>query len=285
MTRSACLVFVVLTAGLTACAGGTVAPLTADTHSSSALLRRDAAPTPTPSAVVPGQSVGEQFGPGGNNGPKVDHISWTLTVNSYPFPKAYYYFALEYYWQDGIHTGYFGLQPNGNLIAGGTGPIVGFGEFGSGPAPLAGSSPNCTNTIDGGPGLGCQASYPWSLGHKYKFDLELLLTNGTQEAWGAWVTDTNTSKVTFVAWWSTPESWGYLNQTTVVFDEYYVQVASCAAWPYASAQMDVPTTYYQGTAYAQEPNGTPNVGGNCPSDASGTKDATGILAQTGLGTK
>src|SRR5271156_1378696 len=281
MTRSLVPLCFALSVGLTACGGGTVAPVMTDTRSAGA-VRRDA-PTPTPSPVVPGQSVGEQFGPGGNNGPPVDHIRWTLTVNSFPYPQAYYYWANEYYWQDGIHTGYYGLQPNGNLLAGGTGPIVGFGEFGSGPVAIPPSK--CTTTIDGGPGLGCQLSYPWSVGHKYQFDLTMVSNNGTIEVWTANITDTKTGASSRVAAWTTPSSWGYLNQTTVVFDEYYTQVASCAVWPYASAQMDVPTTYYQGVAYAKEPNGTPNVGGNCPSYASATRNSTGFVAQTGLGTR
>ena len=57
---------------------------------------------------------------------------------------------------------------------------------------------------------------------------------------GAWIIDTSTEQETFIGKIKVPGSWQWLDDSSVVWVEYYGQVNNCSSIPYAKALFEQP---------------------------------------------
>jgi len=236
--------------------------------------------TAASNGFVPGHEVDIQFGPGGA-GPDRDHASWTVAVQRLDDSKAAYYWAVMLYFQHAPKDAgaYAGLQPNGNRIGGGTGPLALFNVFGPNTARVSGE---CESGADGGEGQSCRMPYAWTVGRTYRFDVALVSRDARDETWGGTVTDTLAHTRTPIAQWKVPVSWGMLNTTSVVFAEYYDDVDSCDSQPYARALMSAPVLSVGGAPFPAEAAGAPDLPSKCNAHVRVIRTGSGYLIDTGV---
>jgi hypothetical protein len=230
--------------------------------------------------LVPGHEVDIQFGPGGA-GPDRDHTSWTVAVQRLDDPKAAYYWAVMLYFQHAPKDAgaYAGLQPNGNRIGGGTGPLALFSVFGPDTTRVSGE---CESGADEGEGQSCRMPYKWSVGRTYRFDVSLVSRDARNATWVGTVTDTLARTKATIAQWKIPVAWGMLSTTTVVFAEYYDEVDSCDSQPYAIALFGAPVAYDGGAPFPPEPANTPDLPSKCNAHVRVIRSGSGYLLTTGV---
>jgi hypothetical protein len=174
---------------------------------------------------------------------------------------------------------YAGLQPNGNRIGGGMGPLALFSVFGPDTARLSGE---CESGADGGEGQSCRMPYAWSTGRAYRFDVTFVSRDARTETWAGTVTDTLARTKTTIAQWKVPVAWGMLDNTSIVFAEYYDGVDSCDSQPYASALLTAPFMSHGGAAFPPESYGTPDRPSTCNAHVRVTRTGNGYLIDTGV---
>jgi len=79
-------------------------------------------------------------------------------------------------------------------------------------------------------------------GHTYCLRIEACgVDEQENEWWGAWIVDTSTSQETLIGKIKVPSSWQRLDDSSVVWVEYYGQVNGCNSIPYAKARFEQPT--------------------------------------------
>lgn len=127
-----------------------------------------------------------------------------------------YYYATEMFFANG-QVGYLGWQPRGGQYQ----QHLTFSAFGSG--PYSDDTDRCSGGADGGSGVSCASSYPWKFGQNYTITMERTSNNPEDgsNTWTGSIRDDVTGESTYIARYTTPESYGLLKGVSLSFDEYY----------------------------------------------------------------
>ena len=147
-------------------------------------------------------------------------VAVTMTVTADPGVASSYYWS-HFFQLEGSRDGeenerqaYMGLQTSG----GGARAVI----FSAWNAIEAGAG--CETFGGEGIGYKCHRAYPWVAGHAYRFEARAI----GHDWWRGTVTDTSTGVATVIGQIRMPRGAGRA-VTSVLFDEHYREVASCAA--------------------------------------------------------
>ena len=172
-----------------------------------------------------------------------DSFDITLRIIHDPGPRSAYFWAHQFRFVDG-DGGYIGLQTNGYMQGRWVGKMAIFSIWNA-TAAIPGPRAECERFSGEGRGWSCRMRYPWKEGHSYRLRLWMCgnCVGETDPAWdwlGAWILDETTGEEVNLGFIRVPSSWHWLALTSCVWVEYYGQVESCDAIPYAVAEFSRP---------------------------------------------
>ena len=163
-----------------------------------------------------------------------------LIIDVEPGEQSAYYWAHQFGFKNG-DGGYMGLQTNGFMQGEWIGKMAIFSIWEALEAE-PGFGASCEEFAGEGEGWSCRIKYNWVEGHTYNLRTWVLdLDAQGNEWWGAWIIDTSTSLETYIGKIKVPGSWQLLDDSSVVWVEYYGQLNGCASTPYAKARFEQPT--------------------------------------------
>ena len=164
-----------------------------------------------------------------------------LTIDLDPGVQSYYYWAHQFDFKNG-DGGYMGLQTNGYMQGGWVGKMALFSIWNA-LATEPGPGASCNYFTGEGEGWSCQIKYNWVEGRTYCLRIEACgIDEQENEWWGAWIIDTSTGQETLIGKIKVSSSWQWLDDSSVVWVEYYGQVNGCNSLkPYAKARFEQPT--------------------------------------------
>lgn len=202
-----------------------------------------------------------------------------LTIDVDPGVQSAYYWAHQFGFKNG-DDGYMGLQTNGFMQGEWVGKMAIFSiwdalEAEPGPGALS------EEFTGEGEGWSCRIKYNWAEGHTYCLRIwEICCAEQPWEDkwWGAWIIDTSTGQETFIGKIKVPGSWQWLDNSSVVWVEYYGQVNGCNSIPYAKARFEQPTAD-NGSFIPQ--NLTSDLGTTCPNASIILLENQGVIFETG----
>lgn len=143
-----------------------------------------------------------------------------------PGATSYYYWSYFFSFANSTSSnsryGYTGLQTVGN------GKVAIFSIWNA----LAAQGSNCTPFGGEGIGYHCYVNLNFVRGHTYHFRVWRLSSDNTGDWWGSFVSDTADNIETAIGFIKSPPNSGLITQSNI-FVEYYQNVMSCAAMPYA----------------------------------------------------
>jgi hypothetical protein len=152
-----------------------------------------------------------------------------MTILSDPGPTSTYYWSHFFVFANSdsswSRAGYTGLQTVGN------GKKAIFSIWNG----LAASGQTCQPFSGEGVGYQCFIDYDFAVGHTYRLRIWQLASDSTGVWWGGFVSDTATNAETVIGYIKTPSDSGLI-KTSFLFDEYFTNVSSCAAMPYAKVE-------------------------------------------------
>ncbi|PKP58969.1 hypothetical protein CVT91_07575 [Candidatus Atribacteria bacterium HGW-Atribacteria-1] len=202
-----------------------------------------------------------------------------LTIDVSPGIQSAYYWAHQFHFSQG-GGGYIGLQTNGSIQAQQVGKMAIFSIWNALEAE-PGDGATCEYFTGEGEGWSCRIPYNWVEGRTYRLRIwELCCAHKPweDEWWGAWITDTFSDKETFIGKIKVPSSWQWLDNSSVVWVEYYGQVNDCDSIPYAKARFEQPTAD-DGSFMPQEL--TPVIGTTCTNAKITLLENQGVIFETG----
>jgi len=164
-----------------------------------------------------------------------------LTIDVDPGTQSAYYWAHQFRFKNG-DGGYMGLQTNGFMQGEWVGKMAIFSIWHALEAE-PGPGASCEWFTGEDEGWSCRIKYNWVEGRTYCLRIwELCCAEKPEENewWGAWIIDTSTSQETYIGKIEVPGSWQWLDDSSVVWVEYYGQVNDCASIPYAKARFEQP---------------------------------------------
>jgi len=201
-----------------------------------------------------------------------------LTIDVDPGVQSAYYWAHQFGFKNG-NSGYMGLQTNGFMQGEWVGKMAIFSiweALEADPGPGA----SCEEFTGEGEDWSCRIKYNWVEGHTYCLRIKEVLDVDTQENewWGAWIIDTSTSQETLIGKIKVPNPWQWLDDSSVVWVEYYGQVNGCASTPYSKARFEQPT--------ADDGNFSPQkltsiIGTTCTNASVTLLENKGVMFETG----
>jgi hypothetical protein len=163
-----------------------------------------------------------------------------LTIDVDPGVQSAYYWAHQFGFKNG-DGGYMGLQTNGFMQGEWVGKMAIFSIW-EALAAEPGPGASCEEFTGEGEGWSCRIPYNWVEGRTYCLRIWVLGVDAQEnEWWGAWIIDTSTNQETYIGKIKVPGSWQWLDDSSVVWVEYYGQVNDCASTSYAKASFEQPT--------------------------------------------
>lgn len=153
-------------------------------------------------------------------------------------------------------------------------------KFSSFIAETKSSDPNCTDGIDGGPGLDCIVSFDGVYGHTY----DLTVAQDGTDTWTGSALDTTTGISTHIGTYTLPKGSGKLGNAEAGFVEYFTHSESCLSMPAVDVVFGAPRSTDAGGL-----SGSTQLGDYQPEDANcpdpytyaSTGDSTRIIRNTG----
>lgn len=207
-----------------------------------------------------------------------DDFEISLTVDVDPGNQATYYWAHQFGFRDG-DGGYMGLQTKGYKQGKCVGKMTIFSIWDALDAE-PGPGASCEEFGGEGEGWSCRKKLNWIKGNTYNLSIRLEGVDLEQNKWwGAYIVDTTASNETFLGKIKVPASWKGLDNSSVIWVEYYGKVSDCNSIPYAEARFEQPKAN-NGTQIPQKL--TIEEGTTCPNAASAIPlEDKGILFMTG----
>jgi len=200
-----------------------------------------------------------------------------LTIDVDPGIQSAYYWAHQFGFKNG-DGGYMGLQTNGHMQGEWVGKMAIFSIWDAleaEPGPGA-SSEEFTGE---GEGWSCRIKYNWVEGHTYCLRIEACgVDEQEKEWWRAWIIDTSTIQETLIGKIKVPNSWQWLDDSSVIWVEYYGQVNGCNSIPYAKARFEQPTA--DNVSFTPQKL-TPVIGTTCTNASITLLDNNGVTFETG----
>ncbi|WP_327358676.1 hypothetical protein [Streptomyces sp. NBC_01304] len=219
--------------------------------------------SPAAAALTPSHLVNAYTTIQGAPSQGLSSITYPIRVDSQPNASGYF-FAQSFFFKGGQQA-YTGLQPRPG------GGRAYFSVFGEGAST---ADANCAPGADGGPGVTCSTSYPYTVGRTY----HLTVRGAGGSKWEGVVTDTVTGSTTHIGSWTISSGQGLLDTFSIQFTEYYLSVANCDALPHAQAFFANPKG--NGGAYTG-PFSSGLTLGTCKSKAGYTISGSGLTTVTG----
>jgi len=192
--------------------------------------------------------------------------------------QSAYYWAHQFGFKNG-DGGYIGLQTNGFMQGEWIGKMAIFSIWDALEAEPGDPGSSCEVFTGEGEGWSCRIKYNWVEGHTYCLRIEAYgVDEQENEWWGAWIIDTSTSQETLIGKIKVPDSWQWLDDSSVVWVEYYGQVNGCGSTPYAKARFEQPTAD-DGSIIPQDL--TSVMGTTCPNTQITFLENQGVAFETG----
>lgn len=217
-------------------------------------------------AIVPGGLVSNQ-----NNGTgTATWLETTITVEEAPPENSSYFWAQQFYnTATADHDGYFGIQTGGNIDGNYVGKIFVFSMWN---ATAAEAAPGSTAQPFGGEGVGFSIRRPvdWQEGVAYKFRVE---KDGTLW-WKAWYSEAGGEMVYLGRIQITEDV--QISSVGVAFTEYYSDLPSCEALPYARTFF---SDFLVGGVLLTPNDAAPY--GRCPAQGKGFLQGNGAVHEIG----
>lgn len=200
-----------------------------------------------------------------------------LTIDIDPGIQSSYYWAHQFHFKNG-DGGYMGLQTNGYMQGTWVGKMAIFSLWDALEAE-PGPGASCERFTGEGEGWSCRKKYNWVEGHIYGLRIKAGDVDEQQnEWWGAWIIDASTKEETFLGRIKVPASWQRLDNSSVVWVEYYGKVIECNSIPYAEARFEQPTAN-DGGYFPKDL--TTVIGTTCPNANITHLGNKGIIFKTG----
>lgn len=190
-------------------------------------------------AIVPGGlAAGHQYAAGG---PSASHMTVTISVDVDPGISSYFW--AQQFWLDTAvdHGGYFGIQGNGVTGGQAVGKMLIFSVWNASGA-VADPGASAATFGNEGTGWSIHRSYAWQSGEAYTFTLEKVGLGG----WHVFVTGPAGEHIG-LGRIDIPED-THIRTGFANFTEYYGDLSSCSALPYAQATFSNLT--YEGASVA-----------------------------------
>ncbi|MBA7587483.1 hypothetical protein ES708_29513 [subsurface metagenome] len=200
-----------------------------------------------------------------------------LTIDVDPGIQSAYYWAHQFAFKNG-EVGYMGLQTNGWMQGESVGKMAIFSIWDALEAE-PGPGASCEWFTGEGEGWSCRIKYNWVDGHTYCLRVEVYgIDEQENEWWEAWIIDTSTIQETLIGKIKVPNSWQWLDDSSVVWVEYYGQVNGCASTPYAKARFEQPTA--DNVSFTPQKL-TPVIGTTCTNASITLLGNQGVAFETG----
>jgi len=202
-----------------------------------------------------------------------------LTIDVDPGVQSAYYWAHQFSFKNG-DGGYMGLQTNGHMQGEWVGKMAIFSIWEALEAE-PGPGASCESFTGEGKGRSCRIPYEWVEGHTYCLRIwEICCAEQPweDEWWGAWIIDASTEQETFIGKIKVPGSWQWLDDSSVVWAEYYGQVNGCNSIPYAKVRFEQPIA--DDSSFMPQKL-TPVIGTTCTNAQVTLLENKGVIFETG----
>ena len=234
-------------------------------------------PAPPQGQITPGHMAVIWYDWPQSSGSGFNNFDVLLTIDVAPGVQSAYYWAHQFAFKNG-DGGYMGLQTNGCMQGQWVGKMAIFSIWDA-MAAEPGPGASCEEFIGEGEGWSCRKKYNWVEGHTYCLRIEAYgVDEQENEWWGAWIIDTSMEQETLIGKIKVPGSWQWLDNSSVVWVEYYGQVNDCDSIAYAKARFEQPTAD-NGSFIPQKL--TPVIGTTCTNAKITLMENQGVAFETG----